>query len=110
MTCSGACSAPWATRPRPPPTGRGGGAYRRGIESGHPFDAVILDLTVPGGVGGAKALELLRALDPAVKAIVSSGYSNDPVMGRYREHGFCGVLAKPFQVAGLGAVLSEVLG
>lgn len=85
-------------------------AYRRGIESGHPFDAVILDLTIPGGIGGAKALELLRAIDPTVKAIVSSGYSDDPVMGRYREHGFCGVLAKPFQVAGLGAVLNEVIG
>jgi len=85
-------------------------AYRCGIESGQPFDAVILDLTVPGGIGGAKALELLRVLDPAVKAIVSSGYSDDPVMGRYREHGFCGVLAKPFQVAGLGAVLRDVLG
>jgi two-component system cell cycle sensor histidine kinase/response regulator CckA len=84
-------------------------AYRGGIESGQPFDAVILDLTVPGGIGGAKALELLRALDPAVKAIVSSGYSDDPVMGRYREYGFCGVLAKPFQVAGLGAVLRDVL-
>ncbi|MHB8835259.1 MAG: two-component system sensor histidine kinase NtrB [Candidatus Methylomirabilia bacterium] len=84
-------------------------AYRCGAESGHPFDAVILDLTVPGGVGGAKALELLRAIDPAVRAIVSSGYSNDPVMATYREHGFYGVLVKPFQVAGLSAVLHEVL-
>jgi len=85
-------------------------AYRRGMESGQPFDVVILDLTIPGGMGGTKALELLRALDPAVRAIVSSGYSSDPVMANHREYGFCNVIAKPFQVAGLSAILHEVLG
>lgn len=85
-------------------------AYRRGAETGAPFDAVILDLTIPGGVGGVKALEALRALDPDVRAIVSSGYSNDPVMGNHHAYGFRGVIAKPFQVAGLSAVLREALG
>jgi PAS domain S-box-containing protein len=84
--------------------------YRKTLDSGRPFDAVILDLTVPGGMGGKEAIEQLRQLNPAIKAIVSSGYSDDPVMARYRDHGFVGVVTKPYMIAELSEVLRRVLG
>ncbi len=62
----------------------------------HPFSAVILDLTVPGAMGGAETAAELRRLDPAVRLIVSSGYSNDPIVARYKEHGFHGRVPKPY--------------
>lgn len=71
--------------------------------------AVILDLTVPGGMGGKETLLRLQALNPAVKAIVSSGYSNDPIMAEYREHGFAGVVGKPYQIEQLATVLRDVI-
>jgi PAS domain S-box-containing protein len=83
--------------------------YRKARESGHPFDAVILDLTVPGGMGGKEAIQKLMEIDPQVKAIVSSGYSNDPIMSDFREYGFSGVIAKPYNVRELSAVLSKVM-
>ena len=70
-----------------------------------PFDAVILDLTVPGGMGGVETVERLRELDPGVRAIVSSGYSSDPVMARHHDHGFCAVLAKPYRVEELAELV-----
>ena len=57
-------------------------------ESGRPFDAVILDLTVPGGMGGKETMERLLRIDPQVKAIVSSGYSDGPIMANFKEYGF----------------------
>lgn len=83
---------------------------RQAIEAGRPFDAVILDLVVPGTVGGRRGIKQLRELDPAIKAIVSSGYSNDPVLARFRDYGFDGVVAKPYDVGELAAVLRSVLG
>ena len=82
--------------------------YRKAKESAHPFDAVILDLTVPGGVGGVEAARKLREIDPRVKAIVSSGYSNDPVMANFRDYGFNAVITKPIKVADLSNVLSKM--
>ncbi len=76
--------------------------------AGRPFDVVIMDLTVPGGMGGLEALERLRAIDPAVRAIVSSGYSSDPVLANYRDYGFRGRVAKPYELAEFGRVLREV--
>ena len=61
-------------------------------------------------MGGYEAVQKLRQMDPAVRAIVSSGYSNDPLMTNFREHGFSGVIAKPYQMAELGKVLQEVIG
>ncbi|ACB75753.1 PAS domain S-box protein [Opitutus terrae] len=84
--------------------------YEEARAAGNPFALVIMDLTVPGGMGGREAIGQLRALDPNVRAVVSSGYSSDPVLANYREHGFCGVVAKPYEVADLARVLRSVLG
>ena len=78
-------------------------------ESGKPYDAVILDLTIPGGMGGKEAINKLLEIDPELKAIVSSGYSDDPVLANFREYGFKGVMPKPFESRSLGEVLHEVL-
>jgi len=74
-----------------------------------PFDAVIMDLTVPGGMGGIDAIGKIRETDPNIKAIVSSGYSNDPVMSNFGEYGFDAVIAKPYKPKELYEVLKEVL-
>ncbi|MEW6368541.1 MAG: PAS domain S-box protein [Acidobacteriota bacterium] len=83
--------------------------YQQSVREGKLFDAVILDLTVPGGIGGKEALAMLRQIDPGVRAIVSSGYSNDPVMAEFREHGFCGVVAKPYKIEDLSQALQEAI-
>ena len=72
--------------------------YRSAMEAGSPFDAVILDLTIKGGMGGEETIRQLRKIDPDVKAIVSSGYSDNPVIARYADHGFREVVAKPYEV------------
>jgi len=83
--------------------------YKAAIESGKPYNAVILDLTISGGMGGAEAINKLLEIDPEVKAIVSSGYSNDPVMANFQEYGFKGMMPKPFKLVLLSKVLHEVL-
>lgn len=83
--------------------------YREALEAGRPFDAVIMDLTIPGRMGGREAIEHLRALDPGVRAIVSSGYSDDPVLADHARYGFCGVLSKPYRAADLAAALAQAL-
>jgi two-component system, cell cycle sensor histidine kinase and response regulator CckA len=83
--------------------------YRQRLAEGSPFTAVIMDLTIPGGIGGKEAIHRLRAIDPEVKAIVSSGYSTDPVMANYREYGFSGVLIKPYRIEEISKILREVL-
>jgi PAS domain S-box-containing protein len=83
--------------------------YRKSRESGYPFDAVILDLTIPGDMGGEEAVQRLREIDPEVKAIVSSGYSNDPIMADFRKYGFSDVIAKPYRTRELSQVLHRVM-
>jgi len=83
--------------------------YRAAMEAGRPFDVVIMDLTVPGGMGGREAVGKLLEIDPAAKVVVSSGYSNDPVMSDYRRYGFRGVIAKPYRIRDLGEVLGAVV-
>ncbi len=84
-------------------------AFGDARRAGRPMDVVVMDLTVPGGMGGAEALRALRAMDPAVRAVVTSGYSNDPVMSRYREHGFSGIVTKPYTVDELAAAVAEAI-
>lgn len=83
--------------------------YRQAMESGNPFDIVIMDLTVPGGMGGQEAIAYLRDVDPNVKAIVSSGYANDPIMADYERFGFCGVVTKPYKIDELLKVINRVI-
>lgn len=83
--------------------------YEEARTAGRPFDVVVMDLTVPGGMGGREAMEKLLEIDPQVRAIVSSGYSSDPVLGSYRRHGFCGILPKPYSLDQLQKVLTNVI-
>ena len=83
--------------------------YSRSMKTTRPFDAVILDLTVRGGMGGKEAIQKLIDIDPDIKGIVSSGYSDDPGMTDYKQHGFSGVVAKPYTLEELGGKLSQVL-
>jgi PAS domain S-box-containing protein len=85
-------------------------AYRAARAQGRPFDLVILDLTVKGGMGGKETIRRLRRIDPEVKAIVSSGYANDPGVTQYSDYGFCGVVAKPYRFDEIRQQLSAVLG
>jgi len=82
--------------------------YIKARSSGRPFDVVIMDLTIPGGMGGKEAIKRLREIDPSVKAVVSSGYSNDPIMADFRSYGFSGIVAKPYKIEELGRVLDTV--
>lgn len=84
--------------------------YREAQSAGRPFAAVILDLTVQGGMGGQDTLRELLRLDKNVKAIVSSGYYDDPVVARYREYGFCGTVPKPYGLEELDRTLREIVG
>lgn len=84
--------------------------YRQAQEHDRPFDAVLMDLTVPGGMGGKEAIKTLIEIDPKVKAIVSSGYSNDPILANFRQYGFKGCIVKPYQIEELSTTLQSVLG
>ena len=82
--------------------------YQEAMTSENPFDMVILDLTNKVGMGGAETIVRLLEIDPDVKAIVATGYSGDPIISNFREHGFRGALPKPFTVNELKAALGEV--
>jgi DNA-binding NarL/FixJ family response regulator len=84
--------------------------YLAAREAGKPFSAVIMDLVVPGGDGGKETVQKLLAADPDIRAIVVSGYSDDPVLANHRHYGFRGMLAKPFRPDELFRVLEEVIG
>ncbi len=83
--------------------------YQELQDSGKPVDLVIMDLTIPGGMGGQEASQQLLQLDPEAKIIVASGYSNDPLMANYRKYGFCAAVAKPFDLAELRKGIDSVL-
>ncbi|MBI5140898.1 MAG: response regulator [Nitrospirae bacterium] len=83
--------------------------YKAGMLGGSRYDVVIMDLSVPRGMGGKDAVERLREIDPNVRAIVSSGYSNDPVMAEFGKHGFSGVVAKPYRILELGRAIQRVM-
>ncbi len=83
--------------------------YRQLMATGQAADFVILDLTVPGGMGGKEAIQRLLEIDPQVKAIVASGYSNDSVMANYNDYCFKGVISKPFLISELTEAIHKVL-
>jgi len=83
--------------------------YATAKRIGRPYSVVIFDLTIPAGMGGKEAIAKLREIDPGARAIVSSGYSYDPVMANYQEHGFDGVVPKPYKPDELSRVLSALM-
>ena len=84
-------------------------AYLKAASDKKPFDVVIMDLTIPGGMGGKDAVKNLQAIAPDAKVIVSSGYSMDPIMADYEKYGFCGVVCKPYDVGELGGEISKIM-
>jgi PAS domain S-box-containing protein len=84
--------------------------YKRYLNIGRPYDAVIMDLTVVGGLGGEEAFRVLRDLDPEIRAIVSTGYDSEDMARQFLDMGFCGYLTKPYRVSDLGKVLKAVIG
>ncbi|WP_292426842.1 response regulator [Methanoregula sp.] len=83
--------------------------YKQEKEAGRPFDLVIIDLTIPDGMGGREAIEKLRRYDPGVKAVVSSGYANDPVMQDFTRYGFSGRLTKPYRINEMKTLLEDMI-
>jgi len=83
--------------------------YQEALYTDHPFDVVLMDLTIPGGLGGAETIKKLRELDPEVKAIVSSGYSNDPIMANFQQYGFRACIVKPYKMQELSQTLHQVM-
>jgi len=83
--------------------------YKKAKESGEPFDAVIIDLIIPAGMGGKEVIKKLLEIDPDIKAIVSSGYSEDPLMADFKGYGFREALAKPYELPDLRQVLHRVI-
>ncbi|HVU33032.1 MAG TPA: ATP-binding protein [Opitutaceae bacterium] len=83
--------------------------YKTALRGDRPYDVVILDLTVPGGLGGRVAMEMLQRIDPHVRAIVSSGYSQDPVLANFRAYGFSAVVPKPYEIGELARAIQEVM-
>ncbi|MDY6915016.1 MAG: response regulator [Candidatus Cloacimonadota bacterium] len=82
--------------------------YKKALSENDPFQLVIMDLTVPGGMGGKKTIEELKKIDENVTAIVSSGYSLDPVLSNYEDYGFQGVLTKPYKIEDIMQVLNKI--
>jgi CheY-like chemotaxis protein len=83
--------------------------YKQAKGSNKPFDVVLMDLTVPGGMGGKEAIRKLLEIDPEVKAIVSSGYSHEPIMSDYNQYGFSAAIAKPYKVQELSEIFHKVI-
>ena len=83
--------------------------YKTSMEEGSPYDAVILDLTIPGGMGGKETAKRLKEIAPDVNAIVSSGYSIDPIMAEYDKYDFSGVIIKPYRISDIAEVLKKTL-
>jgi len=84
-------------------------SYRHALIKNNPFKLIIMDLTIPGGMGGKEAVRKIKEIDPDVRAIVSSGYSNDPVLADFKKFGFCAVLTKPYKIETLSSLIAEVI-
>ncbi len=83
--------------------------FQEAQDKGSPIDIVIMDLTIPGGMGGQKTIQEILKINPAAKVIVSSGYANDPIVANYQEYGFCGSIAKPYSLQALQKVIQQFL-
>jgi CheY-like chemotaxis protein len=83
--------------------------YKKEKATGSPFDVVILDLSVPDGMGGKETIKKLKEFDPLVKAVVSSGYGNDPVVQDYEQYGFSAKLSKPYKINDMKTILEKVM-
>ncbi len=83
--------------------------YQEAMISGNPISLIIMDLTIPGGMGGKEAVREVHNIDPKAKVVVSSGYSNDPVMANFKDYGFCATIVKPFKLQDLSRIISQVL-
>lgn len=83
--------------------------YKEARESGEPFDLILMDLTIPGGMGGKDAMKRILEIDPDAKGIVSSGYSSDPILARYDQYGFRGVMTKPYDMEEMERTLRRVM-
>jgi len=82
--------------------------YAQAMEAGKPFDAVIMDLTIPGGMGGKEAVKKLLEIDPDARVIVSSGYATDSIMSEHKKYGFSAVITKPYSVKQLEETLRSL--
>ncbi len=82
--------------------------YRNALETNQKFDFIIMDLTIPGGMGGKDACQEILHLDPDAKIIVSSGYSDDPIISNFKEFGFCAAIVKPYRLQELSGVLGQL--
>lgn len=83
--------------------------YARQIEAESPYDAVLMDLTIPGGMGGKEAVIKILELDKDARVFVSSGHSSDPIMTNFKDYGFVGAIAKPFDLAAIESMLAQLL-
>jgi DNA-binding NtrC family response regulator len=83
--------------------------YRTAFNEGHPYDAVLLDMTIAGGMGGVETVAAIKKVDPRVKAVVMSGYSDHEIMAAPSKYGFSAMMSKPFRFHEFGRVLEEVL-
>jgi CheY-like chemotaxis protein len=84
-------------------------AFKAHQKNATPIDIILMDLTVPGGMGGKEAMQEILEIDPAARAIVSSGYSNDPVMADYKRYGFKAAVTKPFLFEDLQHAITDVM-
>ena len=84
--------------------------YAQAMEQGEPFALVIIDLNIPGGMGGMETMEALQAMDPDINALVSSGNADDPAVSNYRAHGFSGIITKPFGIEELEEKILSLVG
>jgi CheY-like chemotaxis protein len=83
--------------------------YREAYEQENPYDLVIMDLNIPQGMGGMEAIKHVLEIDREAKVMVSSGYSSDPIMQEFRDYGFCGCIAKPFDLKGLQEAIQAAM-
>lgn len=83
--------------------------YTQAQDQSQPFDLLLLDLTIKGGMGGEETMRRLLAINPKVRVIVCSGYADAPILANYADYGFCGVLSKPFSMSDLNTAVSKAL-